>query len=260
MAARMQSLNVRLSYLIDDPVATYNLGGQDYSSALRDEYINQASRFLYNVFYDTYRLLVRKSRNQTNVGIHQAIDLLRDFVINDVFTSSTQGLFTEDDATDSCLVIPSGNRYRQVFHVNGIVSSGTDKRAYQIIEYQDVTLTFNTSPKYTPSMYNPIAYYTIYSSGNAIRIRPAVNDGIAYNVSYLQYPNTNLTSAGAEEIQWSSNYDEDILQLALAFVLKDDGNFQAFDEIVSRVMAHYQVATEIVRQNIAIEEQTKAKA
>lgn len=259
MASRMQGLNVRLSYLLEDLVAAYTDDGQDYLSVDRDLLLNTASRVLYDAFVVTYNSLLDRVKNRSRQEADPSVDILKDFVIVKAMTTVGVGGGFVDRATgeSNCAGIwldnwPSGNVYRVkrplrlVADVSG--GSSTEKKNYKIISEHDVPLLSSDGlSKFRSGIDSPMAYVTYNMSGTAkyLRMKPNQTSGQTVMFSWLQYPNTDLTSAGTEDIQWSSIFDTALLQIAYALSLRDDGKTPEYQAILQATLRELGVPADV---------------
>lgn len=262
MASRMQRLNVRLSYLLEDIVAAYTDDGQDYTSVNRDELLNTASRILYDACVSIFDDLLDRVKNRSRGEPDPSIDILKDFVVSKLMTLSN---FVDYASTNNSFGIwlddyPSGNinRVKRPLRVVSTVSGGTtDFRSFKIISQHDIPLVYdNFMPKYYRSKENPVAYVTFNSARSAryLRLFPANLSGSTALFSWLQYPDTDLTSGGADDIQWNSSFDTAILQIASAVALRDDGKMQDYQNILlstlSELGLNRGVSEDLAKQNL----------
>jgi len=264
MAARMQRLNVRLSYVLDDIVAAYTDDGQDYTSVNRDELLNTSSRVLFDAFLQTYDSLLARVKNRSRKESDPASDILKDFIIVKLMgiVGKPAGCgFTDYASGDTdCSGIwlddyPSGKvwRVKRPLRVTlTVTGANVDKKNYRLISEHDVPLVFSTSdnPKYNPSKENPIGYVT-YNSVNSVktakylRLMPNHTSGELAVFSWLQYPNTDLTSAETEDVQWSSPFDTGLLQIAYAVSLRDDGKIGESQAVMQAVFREYGIPEDV---------------
>ncbi|MCB0386884.1 MAG: hypothetical protein KDD43_15930, partial [Bdellovibrionales bacterium] len=217
--SKLQDINHKLAYSIGDAVVSYKYDG-NVTSAQRDGFIMDASRMLWQAFYDHYRFIIRKARAQTESAIQVAMDMLSDFTIRKAINPEAISGFIEDDSTGYGVPIVSGDRFVQLFRVAGHVLSGTygGRRSYDIVEPQDVPLVFTNHPRHKATAYNLKAWVTKNLTGTAIRLMPNMTGTGKVYVTFLQRPRFDLKSINAtDELQWSEIYHDDLLKLAVAF-------------------------------------------
>jgi hypothetical protein len=258
MAARMQALNLSLSRYLDDGVTTYADNGIN-TSADRDDYLNQGSRILYNVFFEFWRLITRRTRGETKSEIGRGIDFLNDFIYHNKFTAAAQ-TFDEDGVSAQALVLPSTLRSKELLYVFGMVNALTPRhRPYRVISKSEFQLLYSDMPGYRVSPYNRMAWLTKNNDNpNLIRLSGAPNADVCA-VTILTYPNYTLTSGGSEDIQWSSQYDLDILRCAQAYAYLDNNEPDKFEMTLRGVFTGYQIAPQILTQVVAQEEAEKTQ-
>lgn len=252
MATRMQRLNVRLSYILDDIVSAYTVDGQDYTSADRDLLLNTASRILYDSFLTVFDSVLERVKNRTREEPDPSVDILKDFVklktfgvvgkptsgFTDYATGNTHccGIFIDNLPSESNI------RLKRILRISSNVSGSpsSDWRSYRIVPEFDVPLSFTSTdnPKHIPNIDNPVAYLTKNSTETAryVRLLPANTSGQSAMMSWLQYPNTDLTSAETEDIQWNSSFDTALLQIAHAVALRDDGDQNGYQSILQSTL------------------------
>ncbi|MCB0386885.1 MAG: hypothetical protein KDD43_15935, partial [Bdellovibrionales bacterium] len=162
--------------------------------------------------------------------------LLSDFIVttNKKVRSVTGFVDLGDNGVGLSLF--SGERVKTLLNVTGPYNGETAE--FRILETNEIPLTFTESPRYKPTNQNPTAYITKNATGTAIRLRidPTVNQ--TFSVSYLQNPKV-LTSAQTEDIQWSENFEEAILTIAVAFSLLYDGDRQGFESLAKGVLSGF---------------------
>jgi hypothetical protein len=264
MGAVQQSLNQRLSELLNDEVDTYDIDGDPYSSADRDGLINSASKFLFNAFYDWYRLLIRKNRGETHIDIRQGIDLLNDFLKSTHLSTASFSGIEEDGGTDLGLDISGINRLKEILFVNGALDSDSGEviKNYAILSPHEIILDFeNVLPKYKLSQWNPHCWITKDGSGKAIiRIRrTGTTAGVPFRITYLQYPNDSLRSADSEDIQWRSEFQDTILNIAKAYAYRNNGDDQAYINEINFALSIYNISPALIKSSANTEEQIKAQ-
>lgn len=255
MAARMQRLNVRLSYLLEDTVAAYSDDGQDYFSYDRDFLLNTSSRILYDAFISTYDSLLSRVKSRSRGEVDPAADILKDFIVvklmNLVGRPTSRGFTDYANGDTDCAGIwlddyPSGAVYRvkRPLRLSLTVSGGnTEKKNYKLIPEYDIPLVFSDLPKFSPTKDGPLAFVTFNAAKTAkyLRVLPVHTSGTAVVFSWLQYPNTDLTSAGTEDIQWSSTFDTALLQIAYACSLIDDGKLGESEALLMSVFKRFNI-------------------
>lgn len=260
MAAQMQILNQRLSDLLVDHVDLYSQSGSTFEPVDRDNYINSANRLFYKAFCDSYRLIIRKNRGATHIDIQAGLDLLRDFVVPANVDVQALSGFQDGGSGGGVKLsqLTNGDRLKELLYVMGDI--GGIKRNYRVVTAQEMQLAQLDLPKYRPSTYNRLCWLTQDSTPEAvIRMEPSPDTTTKVQVTYLTFPKDNLTSDGTDDIQWSSQYYDDLLQIAKAFSFRDDGDDQAFQSLVATVLQNYAIAPEVIKSSVMIEEQIKAQ-
>lgn len=243
MASRMQRLNVRLSYLLEDIVAAYTDDGQDYTSADRDLLLNTSSRILFDSAVSFFDDLYDRVKGRSRKDVEPVPDILKDFVITKLMSAVGQPAgrgfsdYARGNTDRSGLWLddyPSGNVYRvkKPLRVVSRVSGGTDEwKQFKVLNGYDIPLSLTPIPMFSPSIENPICYVTFNVSGTAkyLRMIPDCTSGTAVVFSWLQYPNTDLNSGDTADIQWNSSFDTALLRVAYAVALKDDGKLPEYE-------------------------------
>lgn len=255
MGVRLQALNDRLANELNDPVSNYADNGLSYSSSDRDNLINASSRLLYNAFFDNYRLIVRKLRGETNLDIAKGFDLLSDFIpAPAVFTPSLVVSFPEDSQNGYGILISSiSSRLKNILHV---VDNQSPKRTYEILEKQDILKVFSGISRFRANNYAPKCWITTKSGSDYLRLYPMLSVQNVW-VSFLEYPDTSLTSAGAPDLQWRTEFDDTLIKIATAFALLYNGEPDKYQVLVQMCLSNYGLAAQIIN-TVAAEEQQKA--
>lgn len=254
MGARLQDLNDRLADALVDPVDVYSDNGLSYDSSRRDQLLNSASRYLYNVFIETYRLILRQSKGRTKVDISTGIDYLSDFIAPIAVATTSQAGFPEDGATSYSVPVTSiHQRLKAIFFV---VGSQATPLVYEYIEKQDVLKVFSGISRYKASAYAPKCWISTISAVDYLRITPS--ESTTLRITYLRYPNYSLLASDSEDWEWRKEFDDTIIKLATAFAFLYNGEPDKFMAIVTNCLSAYQIEPQFIRQSVQIEEQTKA--
>ena len=213
-------LNIRLSVLLNDPVGAAGTDGVTYSSALRTEYLNIASKMFWNMHYNTNKGHFRKDNFK--------IDRFADF-INEVTLSSG----ASSDITVSSYKIAE---ILQLCHIDlGI--------KFNVINASEALLAGMSAEKmYYATEQSPKCYLaypgraTIYVLPNVAAYKSQTNK---YKLTYLKYPETYTVNSATELLEWNASFHTSLLKLAMAQALQDDGNQQAFDNYYQSVLNEY---------------------
>lgn len=265
----LRDVNVALSHALDDPVSVYSEEGDSYTPSVRDYFVMCGSTLLYKGFYDYYRLIVRQSKEKTKIDISSGFELLNDFIATKLVSATGSLTFQEDNVSGKAGVLLENihARVKEILSVVGPIrssQSGLPKKSYNLVELHEVAKLFSSLPNRTASISNRmgfIATTTEATPRKAIRLwdYQECESGDSYHISFISYPNQNLLSSGSEDLQWSSNYFNDLVQLALAYSRFDDGDVAGFQNIVTGVFSNYSIAPSIIKAVVENEEVNKAQ-
>jgi hypothetical protein len=159
---KLNEYSVDLSFKLQDPVATYNVGGQRYSSALRHKYLKDAYRFLFRHLLIFSPQTIKK-------------------VFNNLFQYRTGE--TDNGGKISFAQLP-GNVYEIYAR-----PSGTDAEEWGLCDWVDtenwISVKTGTNKFYVPDLNTRQYFWTIIKVANLvpakIEILPAVK--YEYNLS-----------------------------------------------------------------------------
>lgn len=249
MAANMQTLNVRLSQMLEDTVGTYSTDGKVYTSVDRDTLLNRGGYWLFNKFYDVF---VAQKSKPSAVTFGAESNRLRDFIKVKAVTINVGSVTYDEDGVATAsgtdvLVSDIDSRFKEIISLVAYIRGKSILKDYKIVDQTlipQVKVGDVSAISFTSDGSSVVCYKTVRSSSAVIRLRPEYNGSEPATpkatVSYLRTPVFNLASSdGSNDIEWSSTFWEDILQMALYYSLKSAGRNEEAELIKTEVMSNY---------------------
>ncbi|HMY36647.1 MAG TPA: hypothetical protein PKW36_11090 [bacterium] len=234
------SLNQGLSIQLDDYVASATTDGKTYTSADRSDFLNRASKTLFNFFYDQFKEMVYSSQTPVNRddNLTVALNRFRDF-ISLAGPTSTAG---------SLIALSGLTRFLEPLNVVNTVSL----LQCRIIDRSQVPFVFTNHQRFKPTSANPICYV---GDATNITVLPNSSDNQSklFSVTYLKYPDfTCVANDSSEKIEWNATFYEDLKYLAVGFARLDNGDYQGFEAIKQAVFTMYKGNTQAFYDNKAV--------
>jgi len=247
-APNMQALNIDLSHKLDDPVALYT-DNQDYTSAERDLFINSASSFLFNGFYDNFKERIRYKDSEFKEPFQGLTDFIKleKITIVSLVTPDEGDVSTVDGANGHGIPFATfANPPLEVINVAFDIDADGELEVISPVSTENIPLLLinaGSGGEFDGSTAeNPRWLYGAISGVKHFRIIPKLSSaGTSIWISYLKQPVFTLTSGGVPDIDWNTLYHQDILELAFAYARLDNGEPQIFQMLAQSVAQKHQI-------------------
>lgn len=211
----------KLSIPLDDYVASASSDGATYKKTDREVLLSyHAQSLLWNFFY----VFLSRSQNIDNALIKARFD-------NFVASSSVM-------TTSGSQYALSGLTFQgEVVEILSAVRN-TDNVRISPVSIGQLSALLSSTADNRPGLTNPICYL----NGQTLVILPnsTENQSVSITISTLRTPSfSKIVADPAGDIEWGSTFYNDLIELAYAKALRDDGNFTAYDSILQRVFSQY---------------------